>query len=86
MVDDWSNADATSVRTFLAQPVGQKWLRRIRANIPKIRAKKIETVTLEAVEKQGAEDLYEFMLSHADEISIVSDSIVNPVDLTIEGD
>ena len=84
--NDWTQPDVTSLRTLLGQPTGQKLLKRLRSSIPRITSDDINKATLEAVRKQGAEDLYDFLLSHIDEIPSSQDSIIAPVDLTREGD
>lgn len=84
--NDWSSADAVMLRQLFAQHTGQKLLRRLRAKIPRVTSKQMEQATLEAVEKQGAENIYNFLVEHADEVEVNFRDAFAPVDLTKEGD
>lgn len=84
--NEWTRADATSLRTLLSQPTGQKLVRLMRYQIPKITASDIGKATLEAVRKQGAEDLFDFFLSKAEDYEMASTNAFAAVDLSEEGD
>lgn len=68
------------------QPTGQKYLRLIKQAIPKITGTKIEQVQIEALKKQGAEDLYEYMLNLGGDIEPDAVEGRDFVDLNKEGD
>lgn len=63
MLSNWTPADATSWRQWLNRPTGIKWLEHVRANLPKVKALTKESAWIDAVRKQGAEDLLEFQIS-----------------------
>lgn len=83
---DWSAADAQYIRNFFGQPTGQKFLRILRAHIPKVRAVKLEEVQIEALKKQGAEDLYDVIIEKAGDIQPEYHEGRDWVDLSKEGD
>lgn len=83
---EWNAADATYIRTVFNQPTGLKFLALVKAGIPKIRATKLEEVSVEALKKQGAEDLYTHIETMIEGPPPELREGVDIVDLTIEGD
>lgn len=83
---DWSAADAQYIRNVFSQPTGQKFLRILRAHIPKVRAVKLEEVQIEALKKQGAEDLYDVIIDKAGDVQPEYQEGRDWVDLNKEGD
>lgn len=81
----WEAADAAYLRNIFSQPSGQKFLQVVKAAIPRVTATKLEEVSIEALKKQGAEDLYDAMTSLAN-VQPELEAGKDYVDLTREGD
>jgi len=84
--EEWTAADASYIRRTLMQPIGQKFLRLLKASIPRITATKLEQVQIEALKKQGAEDMYENIMKLSGDIQPDLIEGTDFVDLTKEGD
>lgn len=83
--EEWDAADASYIRRALMQPTGQKFLRMVKGAIPRVTATKLEQVQIEALKKQGAEDLYDFLLSLGGDVEPSMVEGRDFVDLTREG-
>jgi hypothetical protein len=82
---EWSAADATYIRTVFSQPTGRLFLDIIKKAVPKIKAQNMEEVAVEALKKQGAEDIITFIESMIEGPAIEMNE-TQQVDLTAEGD
>lgn len=82
----WDPADAAYLRNIFSQPSGQRFLQQIKRAIPRVSVTdNMEKVGIEALKKQGAEDLFEFILGLGNmEPDLVEGR--DYVDLTKEGD
>ncbi len=54
-MNNWTTEDAASLRQFLSQPGGRKFIRALEDSLPEITAKNFEQVALQSKEKTGAE-------------------------------
>jgi hypothetical protein len=86
VAQEWDAADAQYIRTFFSQPTGRKFLRLVQSSIPKVRATKLEEVQIEALKKQGAEDIVDVILNMTGDIEPEFKEGRDWVDLTQEGD
>jgi hypothetical protein len=82
---NWEPADEAWLRNILGQPSGRKLVEELRNLIPKVKALTKESAWIQAVEKQGAENLFNKFLALAD--SAPAEYRDNEaLDLTREGD
>jgi hypothetical protein len=85
-ITEWKASEASYIRNVFTQPTGLKFLRLIKQAIPRVTATKLEEVSIEALKKQGAEDLYNYMQSLTGEIEPDLVEGRDFIDLTKEGD
>ena len=81
----WDAADIAYIRNIFSQPSGKKFLELIKRGIPRVTATKMEEVGIEALKKQGAEDL----LVHIESLIYAEPQLQEGVDfvnLAKEGD
>lgn len=85
MVVTWDRNDSAWLRNILSQPSGRKLVDALRTFVPRIKAVNKETAWIQAVEKQGAEDIIDKFLSLAT-LQEPELQEVEGIDLTKEGD
>lgn len=59
---NWEPADEAWLRNIFSQPSGRKLIEQMRNLIPKVKAVTKESAWIQAVEKQGAENLFDKFL------------------------
>ena len=86
MLLDWSREDSSWLRQVLSQPSGQKLVEVLRGLIPKVKSVTKENAWIQAVEKQGAENLFEKFIALSRLEAPDTNEGTESVDLTQEGD
>ena len=85
MLTNWNAEDEAWLRTIFGQPSGRKLIEEMRNLIPKVTAKKLEEVQIEALLKQGAENMFDGFIQLAISPPIDLQEI-NSIDLANEPD
>ena len=84
---NWTREDGTWLRNVLSQPSGQRLLESLRSMVPKIKATTKESAWIQAMQKQGEENMLEkfVALAYMDD-PISRNEGAQSLDLTKEGD